>query len=365
MKSPTRRSAAARQMTVEESQAPAQTLPNNSLLDILKPVLVIAILGGLGYLAYSIYEGRGVAERSSATGQLFFATQFDDPERYRIVESEYGQTKAGIAAALLRADSDLSQAIDSLYISRESETEELLESAIKTYRRVIEKSGSDAFLGVRARYGLAQALETSGEIDEAIELYEKLGADTNASEAIQTISKDRAANLKKPETKAFYEWFAKTAPATPATQTPIAPPSVDNLPSEPDMKVTDLPKTPEPPVTPPVAEKPAPPAEKDAAEMKEKPAEPAAEKPADKPEEKPADKPEDKPEDKPADNLRTNRLRSQRNLKTSLKRNQRTNLKRNQRTNLKRNPRTNLKRNPRISLKRNPQINLSSPSFRR
>lgn len=128
--------------------------------------------------------------------------------------------------ALQRAADDQRQkGIDLLYDERDEGLKELTAST-KLYQEILKRAKDD-FLRRRARYGLARALESKGDIDGAIEQYRELNKEAG-DYAIGKAAKRQLARLE--HQRDFYKSFAEFKPdESPDTSLPMP------LPERPDI----------------------------------------------------------------------------------------------------------------------------------
>jgi tetratricopeptide (TPR) repeat protein len=134
---------------------------------------------------------------------------------------------AGLWAEVSLADLKLGEGIESLFREKQA-AQSKLRSAIQHYQAVIDEA-DDALLVARARYGLARAYESLGQLDEARKVYEQI-VGSSATNAYISVAKLRLKDLERSSTQDFYAWFAK--------QEPVAvPPASDLLPGTPGEKL--------------------------------------------------------------------------------------------------------------------------------
>lgn len=207
----------------------------------LKPAVAALIVVLLGLGIYLFVKSRSQSYRSSAAGELLLATGDEDPRTYEAIASEYPDTTAGRWALLAEGDLYLAQGIDALYVDR-SEAEELLKDAVQSYRAALADA-SEPMLVSHAHFGLAQALEASGELEEAAEHFEAV-AQTTDSKVLKETAQQRAEHLRSSEAKEFYSWLASAAGTSgavfPQGQTPGAGPAGSGLPDMPNFSLPDL-----------------------------------------------------------------------------------------------------------------------------
>lgn len=185
--------------------------------------IVVSLVG------YGIYSSGQAAKRSDATLQLLM----NNPE----VASQYPGTVAAAWSLLDQGNENLALGIRALYQDRD-EAETLLEQARDLFKQA-RSSSEDVTLVSRANFGVALASESIGEIDEAIDAYEKC-IDTNESEQMTEVAQERIDALSLPSNQEFLVWFGEQdfAPADPST--PPELPSSSTLPDLPNLDLPDL-----------------------------------------------------------------------------------------------------------------------------
>lgn len=232
-------------------------------------------------LAWGFYRSSAQGARSDATLELLQNSSGGDAEALGSIGQRYAGTAAGELAKLYQADTLLAGGINGLFEDRE-EAENQIKEAIKHYEAVRGAATSSMFAS-RATLGLARARESLGQIDLAVEDYNRL-IKLNEFEAVVNLAQQRINQLKSPAAVEFLSWFAKQDfRAAAAAATPGAP-GTDSIPGLPNFDLPDLdplkpselaPETAaevtEPKTDSPEATEPMPPAEPAPA-----PAEPAA-----------------------------------------------------------------------------------------
>ncbi|MEO1524977.1 MAG: tetratricopeptide repeat protein [Planctomycetota bacterium] len=188
---------------------------------------VVVIVAGL--VAYGIHSSGQAAKRSDATLQLLM----NNPE----VSSQYPGTVAAAWSLLYQGNENLGLGVRALYQDRE-EAETLLNQARDLFEDARNASG-DSVLVSRANLGVGLASESLGEIDEAIDAYERCIA-ANESEQMVEVAQDRIDAISLPSNQDFLAWFGEQdfAPADPST--PPELPDASSLPGIPDLDLPDL-----------------------------------------------------------------------------------------------------------------------------
>ncbi len=208
-----------------------------------------AILGGIvaivvAFLAYTLWQSQAAAAEQANWDQFYAAAEATDAEAEMIKVAEaHPKEAAGLWARLYAADSQLAEGTQNLFTNRAAARPKLREAA-ENYRAVAENAaGKFEPLVERAIYGEAKAYEALGEksdLDAAQKLYQQL-VEQFAGGALAADAEKRVADLKKPATKEFYDWFVKATPLPPpSVGTPGIGPAFDpsNVPTPPAETTT-------------------------------------------------------------------------------------------------------------------------------
>lgn len=210
---------------------------NKSVEPYTKPIAIVLGLLVVGGLALGFYRSEQMAERSEATLQLIQAAAGQDAEVLMAVSDTYPNTEAGEWARLYQGQLLLSQGIQSLFNDREN-AEVLLKDAQQALRAAISSSKETLLLS-RGQYGIAQAAEALGNLDEAIEAYKKV-VEIKESDAMVEKAQERIDILSKPEAQAFVTWFSDQDFSPPDPSMPPSLPSGNQLPEMPDLTLPPL-----------------------------------------------------------------------------------------------------------------------------
>jgi hypothetical protein len=99
-----------------------------------------------------------------------------------------------------------------------AKAEDYLQNAISGYRAVLDNKlvKKSPMLQQRAHYGLAQALEATGKLDEAAQHYETI-VQTAPKSALGKVAQRHVERLSRESTRQWYVWFDKQVPAPPAS----------------------------------------------------------------------------------------------------------------------------------------------------
>jgi hypothetical protein len=200
----------------------------NGVIAVCKPYANLVLGAALAIVI--VWAGWTVlARRSGATaGQAWEDLQRalargSFAEINNVVESYPGSLAAKWARVVL-GDFRLGEGCDELFRSRAGAKEEL-RKAIESYEAALAES-SDPAIHQRAKFGLARARESQGELDKAIKEYKKL---TAAEGPYQAIARDRITALENPAVRRFCDKFAQFDPKPAFSEQPLAPLDFDKL----------------------------------------------------------------------------------------------------------------------------------------
>ncbi|XZE54434.1 hypothetical protein SH139x_000398 [Planctomycetaceae bacterium SH139] len=212
----------------------ARTWIEPYVVPILVAVILVALISG----GYNFFKSRAVSQRSEATFDLLFSTiaepgGSEDAEAYNAVTTKFPETAAAEIAALSKADVYLANGVDAMFTDRE-EAKGLLDDAEKAYLQVTTESTS-TLMKSRAFYGLAQTLESKGDVEGAKEAFQTV-IDLNESEAMSKAAARRLKSLDSADIQAFVSWFAQQQPSAFDPAASPGMPSGTGLPGSPDMQ---------------------------------------------------------------------------------------------------------------------------------
>ena len=195
-----------------------------------RAIVAVAVAGTVLLIAYVVLSGRSEKKKSVAWNDYFQAVQAESKDVAADLESvarEHSGVPAGLWAEVALGDMKLGEGIESLFREKQA-AQSKLRSAIQDYQKVLEEA-DDAMLVARARFGLARAYESLGQLAEAREVYEQIvgSAGTNA---YISVAKERLKDLDRSATKDFYAWFGKQEPVA-------APPASSLLPGTPGERL--------------------------------------------------------------------------------------------------------------------------------
>ncbi len=304
-----------------------------SEIDYLRPyyktiVAVLIAVAAIG-VTIAVLSNQRSSNNAAAWGSFYDVVGDGNsekmPAKLESIAKAYPGTQAALWAELAAGDLKLQSGATKMFSDRK-EAEKDLAQAKQHFEAVLKGAGSELMLQRRAKFGLAQTLESMNNPEDAQPVYEEIAKD-NPEDAFSKAATDRLAQLKRLNDNQWYAWFAQYKPVAPIDDPlqgrgPLGElPGSNNLNSdlqapgiignELDEKMDESPIEFDAPKSKTSAEKkddafPIDPANTETPPDEKKAEEPAAEKPADEPaaEKKADDAPateEAKPDEKPAD----------------------------------------------------------------
>ncbi|MFO7908128.1 MAG: tetratricopeptide repeat protein [Planctomycetota bacterium] len=237
-------------------------LETNALADHLgqwyenaQPYLTTAAFAVLAVVAVTAGWYYWTAKKKTLAAEAWRTYMFaaSNPEGNMIetlsrVSDNFSDTKAGLWAALTEADIQANQGVRMLFQDKAT-AETSLDEAIKTYNEVLSRDliEKSPMVKRRTHFGLAQALEATGRLDEAIEHYQQV-VDAKPDSALAKAAKRRIDDLSQDKTKQWYEWLAakepvpkkpKAGPGGPGGALGAPGSRLDTLPTGPDTDFTE------------------------------------------------------------------------------------------------------------------------------
>lgn len=181
---------------------------------ILTATTAVAIVV-CGWYVWNAWQERQQGEAWQAMFNASTDPQADLATEFTRVASQYADTSAGLWATQTAADMHLAQGVRLLFSDR-ALADTSLTMARDRYLEVVqnEKTAAYPMLLERARFGLAQTLETMNELDQAKKYY-SLVTEANSDSVLGQLAKTRLERLGKPEVAKWYHWFARQKPAPP------------------------------------------------------------------------------------------------------------------------------------------------------
>lgn len=177
------------------------------MLPFILGAIGLLVVGSIGWGIYS--SGKQKAE-SAAWTEYYFNLAGGDPDTYLDVAEGFPDSTMSGWAQQAAGDNYLQRGIEDLYRNRKN-GEENLQLAIDTFEDV-EASASSDELRSKALVGLARAYESLGDLDKAIDYYEKFAAVPGVAPQIANSANERIAFINSSAGKSFYDWFSKLDP---------------------------------------------------------------------------------------------------------------------------------------------------------
>ncbi len=188
-------------------------------IEQLRPhlTLILIVVAGFVAIVAAWYYLAASREYEQAQAWRSYMDAGADPQSNAVSElsavaDRYSDTLAGLWAAQTAADLEMASGIRLLFQDR-AKAETSLSEAEKSYRAILENELADRspMLLRRARLGLAETLEATGQLEEARKHYQAV-VDTDKSSAIGQLAQQRLTHLNEKETKEWYNWFSRQKP---------------------------------------------------------------------------------------------------------------------------------------------------------
>ena len=199
----------------------------------IEPYSKLILVGVVALMAGWVYWGLRKSSQSEARSDSTYSLLMNDPE----VADKYPGTSAAAWSTLYSGNKDLESGIQSLYADR-TDAEILLNEAKDSFNKAVSIS-DDKLLLSRGYLGIALASESLGQLDEAIEAYEKC-AEIDESKAMVEKAQSRIEELSRPDTKAFVAWFDTQDFSPKDPSLPPELPGGSSLPELPDLNLSPL-----------------------------------------------------------------------------------------------------------------------------
>ena len=189
------------------------------LLDAIRPYIatiiagVVAIVAGL--VAWGVISSTNAATQARSWEAYLGALATGETIAFNEVVQRYPGSDAALWSQLVLADMALTDGAAVAFDDRATSTERL-ESAADLYTAVLAE-GPNGLLAERARFGLAKAQESLGQLDEAQAGYASVARDFPES-PLAAVATEHADGLASESTKGWYDWFFAQ------NLTPVAPP---------------------------------------------------------------------------------------------------------------------------------------------
>ena len=200
-----------------------------NLKKALPAILAVTAVVVVGLLSYGFYAS--VKEKESAKG--WTALYFADTETADLtaISSDFSGSSASLWAKQTAGDANMSRALEKVYLDRDL-AEQFYKEAAAEYRVPAEKS-TDPFLAGRANFGLAQASEGMGDLEQALSYYRKVIQNKAMGNELIGEAAKRVAWLESKAGEEFYAWYKTSRASSPVLNT--NPATTSPLPSAPNI----------------------------------------------------------------------------------------------------------------------------------
>lgn len=168
-------------------------------------VAAVVIVGSVMYLS-----GQTAKRQAEGWDKYFAGLTQPTPDQLQSVADTYRGTSVGNWSRLELADVQAVRGTDALFKDR-AEANESLRQAQQNYAIVADDPTAGDIPRQRALLGLARVNESLNELDRARETYNRLLKEFPNCAHVDEANR-RLADLERPATKAFYDWFAAQNP---------------------------------------------------------------------------------------------------------------------------------------------------------
>ncbi len=205
-------------------------------------VLLLVILGGT--LINNFQKGRS----GGAWDDYFNSLSGSDRTALENVAQKHPGTPAAHWALETLANLELEAGCNLLFVNKTSANLEL-RKAVEHFQAVLNQAGSSVLLE-QATYGLARAREAQGDLEQAAKAYQAIGEKWPKGTYAE-VAKERADDLKRQDTRSFYDKFVKYDPKPALANEPGTPGKkpafdLDSIPDKADQAKKAEPKKDEP-----------------------------------------------------------------------------------------------------------------------
>jgi len=169
---------------------------------ILAGILVVVV----GISVYFVAQRRSVAGNAAAWDQYFTLLSRLDRLKLEDLGENYAGTPVGWWATCMAAELGLNEGSNQLFHDKVL-AHDILRRAADRYQQVLGEAREPALLK-QASFGLARVHECLGEIKKAADEYQAISTKWPDS-PIALAADQRTKDLKRMQTKEFYDWFAK------------------------------------------------------------------------------------------------------------------------------------------------------------
>ena len=182
----------------------------------LKPyqnlILLVVVLGMVGIASYVWWSKTTSSQAAEAWSELNTGLERGDLTKLAQVTETYPDSKVARTANVLSAEYHLIDGCNQLFHNK-TIGEQQLNKAIYAYELEL-REGKSSLLRERATFGLAQAKEAKGDLDEAAGYYKDLVKNWPDG-AYTAVAEQRLRDLKRPDVRKMYTDFRSFTPAPP------------------------------------------------------------------------------------------------------------------------------------------------------
>lgn len=186
------------------------------LQHLVKPACIAIAAGVVLFLGYNAFQNWSSKESAKAWTDFYFNLD-GESDSFADLSQQFKGAAAGQWAQHAAAVGYLQDGIEAMYVNRK-EGVALLKDSIERLDSL--KNSNIAELKRLSNLGLAQAHESLGELDQAIEYYQTASGLPGTPEIERERISQRISYLQSNEARSFYSWFAQLDPK------PAAPPEL-------------------------------------------------------------------------------------------------------------------------------------------
>jgi len=213
-------------------------------LELMKPHLPKILLAFVGLAGVVFGINYFIASRSSAKeaksiSMILYAVEQSSAGSVSTLNKQiedFPDDNTAAWAMLLKADSQLSQGLDAIFVDKTGSLEKI-ESSLQNFEAAGEKAGDDAMLRRRVLYGWAKGLESLGEFAEAAGKYEEIIKE-NPDSPFAELANFGLERVLDPANREFYAVFQAKDDnvfSVPTAPGETAPMTNSGLPARPDF----------------------------------------------------------------------------------------------------------------------------------
>ena len=169
-------------------------------------ILISILLVVVGTAVFAVAQRRTAAGTAAAWDEYFAALSRVDRLKLEDLGDIHAGTPVGWWSLCMAAELGLNEGSNVLFRDKVL-ARDILDRAADRYQQVLGET-RDPALVKQASFGLARVHECLGEIKKAEEEYQAIASKWHDT-PVAIDAEQRLKDLQRPETKEFYEWFAK------------------------------------------------------------------------------------------------------------------------------------------------------------